>query len=90
MALRVRNELCVGCGLCVESCPRGAISLQSGQAQINPIKCNRCGLCLDVCPRGAIVEMVPLSEDKLEANVSLLMHRTNELIDRIENLRRAR
>lgn len=86
--LKVRNDLCVGCGLCAESCPRGAMSLQFGQARIDREKCNRCGLCLDACPQGAIVEMVPLSEDKLEATVSSLIHRANELIERIEHLRR--
>jgi ferredoxin len=88
MEPRVNVNLCVGCGLCAESCPRGAMSLQFGQARIDWEKCNRCGLCLDVCPQGAIVEMVPLSKDKLEATVSSLIHQANELIERIEHLKR--
>ena len=56
--MRVRKDLCVGCGLCTESCPRGAISLQFGQARIYQERCNHCGFCLDACPQGAIVELV--------------------------------
>ena len=35
LVLRVRKDLCLGCGLCIETCPRQAISLQSGLAQID-------------------------------------------------------
>jgi ferredoxin len=87
--LRVRKDLCIVCGLCAESCPGGAISLQFGQARIDQGKCNHCGLCIDVCPRGAIVEMVPISEDKLEATITSLKHRANELIDKIERLQKS-
>ncbi len=88
--LRVRKDLCVGCGLCAESCPREAISVQSGQAWIDQTRCNRCVICLDVCPQGAIIEMVPVSQDELEATVSSLKQRANELTERIEGLRRSR
>ncbi len=88
--LWVRNGLCIGCGLCIESCPREAISVQFGQARIDQVRCNRCGICLDVCPQGAIIEMVPVSQDELEATVSSLKQRANELTERIEGLRRSR
>ena len=87
--LRVGKDLCVGCGLCTESCPRGAISLQFGQAWIDKTRCNRCGICLDVCPQGAIVEQAPVSKDELKATISSLKQRTNELAERIESLRKA-
>jgi ferredoxin len=85
----IQADLCIGCGLCVESCPCGAMSLQFGQARIDRGRCNCCGLCIGACPRGAIVETVPISDDKLEATISSLKHRANELIERIERLRRA-
>lgn len=48
---------CRDCGLCVESCPRGAISrvdLGHGQfrLQSDPEKCIGCGICEGVCPCG--------------------------------------
>ena len=88
--LRVRKDFCVGCGVCTESCPREAISVQSGQAWIDQTRCNRWGICLDVCLQGAIVEIVPVSQDELEATVYSLKQRANELNERIESLRRVR
>lgn len=84
--LRVRKDLCVGCGLCAESCPQQAISLQAGQAKIYRNRCNHCGICLDVCPRGAIVEVVPVSLPDFQSSVTELKGRTEDIIARIEKL----
>jgi formate hydrogenlyase subunit 6/NADH:ubiquinone oxidoreductase subunit I len=84
---RVRKDLCAGCGLCVESCRRRAIVLESGQAQIDQARCNGCGNCLDVCPRGAIVRLVPVSKYDLATTVSSLKQKTDDLLTRIEKLR---
>jgi ferredoxin len=86
MMLKVRRDMCLGCGLCAENCPTGAISLRWGQAVIDQSKCNHCRLCLDICPRAAIVELVPVSEKELQATVTSLKQRTSDLIERIENL----
>jgi Fe-S-cluster-containing hydrogenase component 2 len=88
LRLRVRKDLCLGCGLCADSCPRQAISLQSFQAQIEQNRCNPCGLCLEVCPQGAIVELVPVSKGELEATVAGLKGRTDDIIARIEKLKK--
>jgi len=85
---RVRKDLCAGCGLCVKACLQGAISLESQQAQIDQGRCNGCGNCLDVCPQGAIVKLVSVSKDEVRTSVASLKQRTNELIERIERLRR--
>jgi ferredoxin len=87
MELRVRNDLCVGCGLCSESCPRQAISVVSGQAEINQIRCNQCRLCLEVCPQGAIAELAPVSEAELATMVGSLRQKADDLIKRVERLR---
>ena len=87
LVLRVRKDLCLGCGLCAESCPRQAISLQSGLAQIDQNRCNHCGLCLDVCPQGAIIELTPVSRRELQATVAGLKDRTEDIITRIEKLK---
>jgi len=86
MKLRVKEALCVGCGLCVENCPRQAISLQSGQARIDRSRCNECGLCRDVCPRMAIVELVSVSTEELFATIASLKQRTSGIIERIESI----
>jgi len=84
--LLVRKDLCLGCGLCVESCPRQAISIVLDQAEINQDRCNQCGVCLDICPQGAIVEVTPVSSKELENTVGTLKQRTDDLIQRIEKL----
>lgn len=42
-------DWCQGCGLCIEVCPQGALSL-SGQARVDPEACVLCGYCGRVCP----------------------------------------
>jgi Fe-S-cluster-containing hydrogenase component 2 len=87
LVLRVRKDLCLGCGLCAETCPRQAISLQSGLAQIDQSRCNNCGLCPDVCPQGAITELTPVSIRELQATVTGLNDRAKNIITRIEKLK---
>ena len=87
MVLRVRKDLCLGCGLCAENCPRQAISLQSGLALINQDRCNRCGICLEVCPRGAIMQLTQVSSHELQATVSGLKDKAEDIITRIERLK---
>jgi Fe-S-cluster-containing hydrogenase component 2 len=85
--LRVRRDLCLGCGLCVESCPQQAISIVSSTAHINQERCNQCRRCLDVCPQGAIIELTPVSRRELQADVTGLKDRMEDIIARIEKLK---
>ena len=81
--LKVRNDLCIACGRCAMACPKGAISLPFGYAQIEQSRCNECGMCVDVCSQGAIVEYVPVSKEELNETVSDLKSRTEELLQKI-------
>ena len=53
MAVIVDTEMCVGCGICEEACPEGAI-IVSDIAMIDQQKCTECGSCVDECPNEAI------------------------------------
>ena len=55
--MKVNKNICVGCGMCVNSCPVEAISFdKDGKAVIDTNKCVLCGTCKRVCPVEAISE----------------------------------
>jgi Pyruvate/2-oxoacid:ferredoxin oxidoreductase delta subunit len=53
--IKIDQEKCDGCGLCVPSCAEGAIVIVDGKAQILEDKyCDGLGACLGECPVGAL------------------------------------
>jgi ferredoxin len=53
--VRIDEEKCDGCGLCIPSCAEGAIQLVDGKARLISEKfCDGLGACLGECPKGAI------------------------------------
>ena len=42
--------MCRNCGVCVDNCPEGALSLEEGKIYFNEIKCVQCDTCIHVCP----------------------------------------
>jgi MinD superfamily P-loop ATPase len=53
--IRIDEERCTCCALCVQVCETGAIALGDKGAELShPEDCGGCALCEDVCPEGAI------------------------------------
>jgi Fe-S-cluster-containing hydrogenase component 2 len=53
--VRIDEEKCDGCGLCVPSCAEGAIQVIDGKARlVSETYCDGLGACLGDCPLGAI------------------------------------
>ncbi len=56
IGIEVIAEKCLGCGLCVSSCPQDAITLGDGGTAVIGESCNLCGSCIKGCPAEAIVK----------------------------------
>ena len=53
--IRIDEEKCNGCGLCVPACVEGALQIIDGKAKlISETYCDGLGACLGECPQGAI------------------------------------
>ncbi len=46
--LKINDELCIGCGICEESCAFAALEMVDGKVQVGDT-CTLCGACIDVC-----------------------------------------
>jgi len=54
-ALKVLDEVCIGCTHCMSVCPTQAIRVRDGKARIIDNRCIDCGECYKACPVSAII-----------------------------------
>ncbi len=53
--IKINEEKCDGCGLCIPSCPEGALQIVDGKAKLVKEQfCDGLGACLGDCPTGAL------------------------------------
>ncbi len=80
------QELCTGCGTCIERCQMDAIEMSDDTAAIKSGQCIGCGLCVPTCPVGAMsLNLKPEKErsippsDKMEAFKQIAENRIAKL-----------
>ena len=71
--IKIDEEKCDGCGVCLTNCAEGALILVNGKARLaGESYCDGLGACLKDCPRGAITieerEAKPFDEHEAAAH----------------------
>ena len=50
----ISADECIGCGICADVCPSGAIAITKDIAVVTSELCTGCGACVDECPNSVI------------------------------------
>ncbi|MHB9130593.1 MAG: FAD-binding protein [Armatimonadota bacterium] len=67
MSIRVIEDKCKGCNLCLRACPTGAIAVENKLATITVESCNFCGSCVSACKFNAItIEIEKQAQEDLD------------------------
>jgi len=72
--IKINEEKCTGCGLCIPNCPEGALQIIDGKARlVSDLFCDGLGACIGNCPEGAILveerEAEPYDENLVVENI---------------------
>ena len=74
--VRIDEEKCNGCGLCIPNCAEGALQIVEGKAKLMSEKfCDGLGACLGHCPEDAITVIEREAEEFDEKAVEAHLHK---------------
>ncbi len=88
--IKIDEEKCNGCGLCIPNCPEGALQLIDGKVRlVSDLFCDGLGACIGHCPEGAITieerEAEPYNERKVMENI--VKHGENTIKAHLKHLK---
>ena len=77
--VKIDEEKCNGCGLCIPNCAEGALQIIDGKAKLVSEKfCDGLGACLGNCPEDAITVIEREAEEFDERAVDIYLHKQKE------------
>lgn len=88
--IKIDENKCNGCGLCIPNCPEGALQIIDEKARlVSDLFCDGLGACIGHCPEGAISieerESAPYDEEKVMENI--VKHGANTTKAHLEHLK---
>ena len=82
--IKIDEEKCDGCGLCIPSCPEGALQIVDGKVKlVKESFCDGLGACLGDCPQGALtITEVEVEEYDEEGVIAHIKAESPELLEK--------
>ena len=79
--IEITVDECISCGLCVRSCPTGALEVDktAGSWTINRFDCIACGYCVEKCPKKCL-HMVPGYQEPMMEKSSASYQKSPEVM----------
>ena len=88
--VKIDEEKCDGCGICVPNCHEGALQIIDGKARlVSELRCDGLGACLGHCPQGAITieEREAEPYDEIAVIKEMLDQGENTLVAHLKHLK---
>lgn len=88
--IKIDEEKCTGCGVCIPNCHEGALQMIDGKARlISDLMCDGLGACIGHCPEGAIeiIEREAQPYDEIAVIKEMVKKGQNTVIAHLKHLK---